>query len=76
MAQFFKKLIAMAIIVKKIKEPVTVELANEMATVLYNLRHKTKVYDDVFGFNARKAKVYWEKKADELLERITVNENE
>lgn len=44
--------------------------ASELAHILLNLRHFSKLWDDNYGVEAKKRKKFWEQKADEYLESI------
>jgi hypothetical protein len=48
-------------------DPVT-DLA-ELAHIILNLRHRTKLFDEYYGTDNRISKKHWEVKADEWIEK-------
>lgn len=52
-----------------------VNVATELAHVLCNLRHFTKLWNESHGFELKQRKTYYEQKADELLKRLQVTEH-
>lgn len=63
----------MKIIVKSEEELVNV--ATELAHVLCNLRHFTRLWNETHGAELRARKKYWEDKCDELLKRLQITEH-
>ena len=52
-----------------------IEVATEAIHVLSNLRYFTKLWNESHGFELKQRKVYYEKLADCLLEKLKVTEH-
>lgn len=52
-----------------------IEIACEAIHVLSNLRYFTKLWNESHGFELKQRKVYYEKLADALLEKLNVTEH-
>lgn len=50
-------------------------IAAEAIHIVTNLRAATKKYNEHFGSHLKNRKIYWENKADELVERLQVPEH-
>lgn len=46
------------------------ELTNQAVHILNNLRHYTKIWNEVYGGRAKTDKITWENKADEFLKKL------
>ena len=46
------------------------DTAAEMLQVMVNLRHFTKIWQQKYGFLPKQNKENWEKRADELIEKL------
>lgn len=51
------------------KKPILPNL-NDAIVIIKNLREKQKKYETEYGSNNRKAKKYWEERADDFLSRF------
>lgn len=52
-----------------------IKVATDAIHVLSNLRHFTKLWNESHGFELKQRKVYYEKLADALLEKLNVTEH-
>lgn len=62
-------------IIKINSEEELISVAIELAHCLCNLRKFTKLWEQDYGVELKARKKYWEKKADELIQRLQVTEH-
>lgn len=60
--------------IKLSSEQELIDTATEAIHILSNLRKFTKLWEQGYGVELRNRKKYWEKKADELIEKLKVGE--
>lgn len=52
-----------------------IEVATEAIHILNNLRHFTKKWNETHGYELKQRKGYYERLADELLQKLNVTEH-
>lgn len=61
--------------IKISSEQELVEVAEELIHIVTNLRKFTKLWNESYGAELKRKKQYYEKRADELIERLQVKEH-
>ena len=61
--------------IKITSEQELIDVTTELIHCLSNLRKFTKLWEQRFGVELKERKKYYEKKADELIERLKVTEH-
>lgn len=51
------------------------KVATEALHILANLRHFTKKWNETHGYELKRRKIFYEEKADELIQRLQIEEH-
>lgn len=62
--------------IKITSEQELVDLSKELLNALYNLRYWTKRWESEYGVDTKDAKKRWEKKADDILEKLEMQKTD